>query len=210
MNSKSTTGWLVTVFVVGAVGGAYFARSDASLSVALAAVAADGSLDEPTAPKPGAVIRIAYCDFETVFKNSAAFTRFQTELDEYVKREGVTLKQLEQELNADQEKLSLLKRGSDGFKELERSIIERRASLEYKDKEAKESIEQRWLSFREQHFQTIGGVVRGFAETNGYDLVLQKQLPRVGGETTWELVVYARPEFDITTQVLTIVNKDSK
>lgn len=150
--------------------------------------------------------KIAVIDLERAFEESDMKKKFQVELDADYQGKKTKITEMGKELNRLKGEMELVTEGSAEHRSLQTQILHKTADLQF---EAEQS-EQDFKNKRAEKFKVVLDLVHKktaeFCTAKDIDIVLQKKLDLNENLPSWDSVFYLRPEFEITDDVIRLIN----
>lgn len=166
-------------------------------AVLLAGQAASGS-----ARFAGVPARVCVIDLEQVFDNApqriGMEERLQARDDEI--RQEIEVKK--GEIERMKGELELNRPDSEEYQRISRELVQKQADLRYVTERFQQEMEKRVLEARGELLKEIEAVVARVCETDGFDIVLQREFKIPKTPAVWNTAFFVRPEFDITERVV--------
>lgn len=159
-----------------------------------------GAADRFGPPKIGVI------DLSRAFDESDMKKKFQEELDADYQAKRNQLTELDKEIQRLKGEMDLVKEGSDEHRNLQTQILHKTADLKFEADQAEKDFNRKL----EQKFSIVLELVSRktaeYAEANAIDLVFQRNFQIDKQRPAWESVFYARPEYDLTDDVIRLIN----
>ena len=93
--------------------------------------------------------------------------------------------------------------GSEEHQRVNRTLVQKRADLQFQSEQWEREMEKRIFDMRSSLIQEIETVVNRVCESEGFDIVFQREFKIPKTAVVWNTAFFARPEFDITERVIT-------
>lgn len=163
-------------------------------------------------PRP---TKIALIDMAYVFKNYKKFEVLREDLKTEIGQSDQKARQMAQQIQTLQEQMKSLKEGSPDYIELEKRVAQQTSDFDAFRKVAQKDFLRKESQLYKTIYLEVVDLVKGFAEANGYTMVLRFDRDDVGDaenpnevlKNMNRLVVYHRSTDDLTTHVLDYLNR---
>ncbi|MFQ5654834.1 MAG: OmpH family outer membrane protein [Planctomycetota bacterium] len=154
----------------------------------------------------GAAARVVVVDMEAVLEASIRRQELEAEINALLDEKKAALSELKKEYNQLKGEIALVKPGSEEHDRLQRAILVKETDLKFANEQSRGAVERRWLDARQLLDQEIDATLAALSDRQGFDVVLPKQLPTQEGLPSLEMVLYHRPEHDVTSLVIEMMN----
>ncbi len=154
------------------------------------------------APGPGVPARVCIVDLERVFNSSPKLASMDAEIQVREDEIVALAKAGKAELERLKGELELVKPGSSEHQKIRRDLATKQEDLRFQSEQWEREMQTRVIGAKEQLLKEIEVVVIQVCETDGFDIVLQKEFKIPKTPVSWTTAFYTRPEFDITERVI--------
>ena len=146
--------------------------------------------------------RVCVVDLEKVFDSSPQRSTMEDALQKRDEEIKALVKQGKQQLEQIKAEMDLLSPGSEEHQRLNRSLVQKRADLQFQSEQWEREMEGRIFEMRKSLLQEIEAVVNRVCESEGFDIVFQREFKIPKTAVVWNTAFFARPEYDITERVI--------
>lgn len=152
---------------------------------------------------------IAVVDGEVVLASIeiARRTKLEAEMIAEFKVQTADLASAELELKALLAEIQMLRKGSPEYNAKSRQRAVMQADLEFTGQLIRSEMDQKRVQVFSRLLDEIQQAAKDYADANGIDLVLQKQLRLEANGPLWNSVLHARAPLDITQEIVKVVNE---
>ena len=153
-----------------------------------------------------ATAKIAAIDLERAFDECDMKKKFQEELDADFQAKKARLQEMEKELKRIKGEMDLVTEGSEEHRNLQTQALHKTADLQFEAEQSEKDFKQK----RAEKFKVVLDLIQRktteYCEAKSIDFVFQRKLTIEESMPSWESVFYHRPQFDITDDVIRLVN----
>ena len=180
----------------------------AVLSAGLFAVAFARGQQAGLEPRDFKPARVAVVDIAEIFENYEKKKDLEKRLELEIKEEEKKFQEQQKEFEKLKEEMKNLQAGTDKHKDLTLRI----GGLEYELKSRQQSLikqfQEKQMSALKTIREEITADIKKYAEGLDLDIILEKQVAAdsKGGSLRWPIVHFAKPELEITSDIVTRLN----
>lgn len=146
--------------------------------------------------------RVCIVDLERVFDSAPQRDSMEASLrarDEEIKKIADEAKEEIERLKGE---LALLEKGHSEYLAKERELNTKQSDLRFQAEQWNREMTDRMVAARNDLLEQIRVVVQTVCDTEGFDIVLQRDFKIPDTPVVWSTAFYSRPEYDITDRVI--------
>jgi Skp family chaperone for outer membrane proteins len=158
----------------------------------------------------GGELRIGVLDFHRAFKEYERRETLQREVDERKEAMNKELAKIEESLKARQSDLELLQPGTEKYRELQLALVQLETQLQVTKQMFQLELEKTRASHVQRLLGTLDKELQAYAKEEKLDLVLAKYAADPRLASPLYIVLYSKPEFDITAAIIERLNRGTE